>query len=443
MERLIDQKRSVIVAADVGDLQTLAELVKQTCQVGGIGGYKIGFELGLTNGLDMVVRVIRRYTDLPIIYDHQKAGTDIPKMGARFARVCRESGVDAVILFPFGGEETELSWIKACQSEGLVVLVGAHMTQPKFLVSEGGFIGDGAMERIFTLAAQSGVRDFVVPGNKPEFVERYRRLFERLLGEGNFVLYAPGFVAQYGEITETGRVAGESWHAIVGRAIYGSADAKEAAERVTAQLRQSAWEVLALKLWESGVLQFDFERGFRMKLHDTHPEAPLSPFYINLRRVRSLPDVMDLVVDSLAEIVSQLEFDYLACVPTAATPIVAVLASRLRLPQITPRLDKKAHGLSGAIDGVFERGRRAVLVDDLVTKAGSKLEAIRILRGNGLVVEDVVVVFDRQQGGAEQLAEAGCRLHSVLKIKPVLEFYARSGLVTQEQLDQVLDYLEL
>jgi len=176
--------------------------------------------LGL-RGLETAVNIIRRQNKLPIIYDHQKGGTDIPDLGEGFAQDLKSFGVDAVILFPFGGAVTERKWIKACQDAGLVVLVGGHMTQPEFLESEGGFIVDSAPERIYTIAAENGVTNLVVPGNKPNFVLKYRQLLERLLDVGNFTLYAPRFSGkQGGSISEIDTILGNNWHAIVGSDIY-------------------------------------------------------------------------------------------------------------------------------------------------------------------------------------------------------------------------------
>jgi len=218
-ERIIELEKSIIVAADV-EVDKLDNLILATSTVEGIGGYKIGLVLALTNGLPQTVERIRKTTDLPIIYDHQKAGNDIPAMGDKFVKVCKDSGVDAVILFPFGGIVTEVAWIHACQDQGLGVLVGAHMTQQGFLESEGGSVADNAPDRIFTLAANEGVRDFVVPGNKIEFVEHYKKLLDDLLGESTFSLYAPGFITQGGEVSGFALAAGGRWHAIVGSAIY-------------------------------------------------------------------------------------------------------------------------------------------------------------------------------------------------------------------------------
>ena len=90
-------KRSIIPACDVPNLKLLDKLVKETCNVKGIGGYKIGFELVIPFGIKEVIKTIRKHTKLPIMYDHQKAGTDIPEMGDKFMKAIK--GVDSVILF--------------------------------------------------------------------------------------------------------------------------------------------------------------------------------------------------------------------------------------------------------------------------------------------------------------------------------------------------------
>ncbi len=235
MAGIIERDKSVIVAADV-EFSRLPELVKETCLVEGISGYKIGLELALEKGLPHVVGAVKENCDLHVMYDHQKAGNDIPETGARFARVCKKAGVDSVILFPFVGPITEKDWIRACQDQGLGVLVGAHMTQPGFLYSEDGSIADDAPQRIFKIAVENGVRDFVVPGNKIEYIAKYKRLLDQQLGEGNFILYAPGFITQGGEISSVAQVAGNNWHAIVGSAIYKAVNINEAAKQMTRQI---------------------------------------------------------------------------------------------------------------------------------------------------------------------------------------------------------------
>ena len=103
--QIIKLNKSVIPSCDVSDLEKLKNLVKETCSVEGIGAYKIGLELCIPFGIRKVIDTIRKYTNLPIIYDHQKAATDIPDLGEKFAKAVK--GVNAVILFPLAGPETE------------------------------------------------------------------------------------------------------------------------------------------------------------------------------------------------------------------------------------------------------------------------------------------------------------------------------------------------
>ncbi len=232
---IVSRSRSVIPAVDVTDLRDLEGVVGATCDVKGVGGYKVGMSLTERWGLRDVVACVKQFTYKPVIWDRQKAGTDIPDIGPDFAAIAKETGVSAVILFPFAGPETQERWTTACQNEGVAVITGGEMTHPRFLLKDGGYIADDAPTRIYELAAQLGVRDFVVPGNKPDRVAYYREMLESACG-GPVTLYAPGFVAQGGEISEAGEEAGNSWHAIVGRAIVQADDIEAAARALVSQI---------------------------------------------------------------------------------------------------------------------------------------------------------------------------------------------------------------
>ena len=229
---MFEREHGVIVACDVDDLEKLKELVEKTYGIEGIVGYKIGANLALQYGLKNIMEEID--FQLPVIYDHQKAGTDIPDMGKKFMDICKRAGVDAVILFPQSGPETEKAWIESALEKDLGVIVGGLMTHPKYARSEGGYLADEAIIEMYLNAAELGVTDFVVPGNRPNDIRRIRGTLEQKGVSPTF--YAPGFVAQGGEISDAARVAGDSWHAIVGRGIYNREDIKQAALEYTSKL---------------------------------------------------------------------------------------------------------------------------------------------------------------------------------------------------------------
>lgn len=234
--KIITANRSVIPACDVSSMDDFEELVKQTARIDGIGGYKIGFELGLRYGLPVVVATARRHTDKPLIYDHQKAGTDIPDTGKKFMELMTEAGISAVILFPQSGPETERAWICRAMENKLGVIVGGIMTHNAYMVSESGYISDEGALNMYRVAINAGVRNVVVPATKPAVMAAVNKIFEQAMIPP--VFFAPGLGVQGGNFEEVTKALGENWHAIVGRDITGAKDRNygEAATKVVSEL---------------------------------------------------------------------------------------------------------------------------------------------------------------------------------------------------------------
>jgi orotidine-5'-phosphate decarboxylase len=226
---IIGRDKSIIPACDVPE-DKLEELVKATADIPEIGGYKLGMVVALSVGLPRVVEMVRRYTDKPILYDHQKAATDIPDTGHPFARVCKQAGIDAVILFPQAGPVTEAAWIRAAKEEGLGVIVGGLMTHQAYTLGEGGYICDQSVLDMYLNAVKEGVTDFVVPGTKIEAIHKIREMLEH---EGIApTFYSPGLIKQGGDIRAVCAAAGERWHAFIGRALYNAPNIRKAAEEL-------------------------------------------------------------------------------------------------------------------------------------------------------------------------------------------------------------------
>lgn len=221
-----DKQYRIIPALDTTDLEAALRLVCRTAGRQSVYGYKLGFALGLSHGLPETVRRIREWTDKPLIYDHQKAATDIPDTGALFGDVMKNAGITEVILFPHTGPRTLEAWVRAMQERELKTIVGAVMTHPAYLVSEGGFIADEAAAAIYRQAAGLGVGAFVTPLTKPEVVAK-------LAAEVPFTaeqeFYSPGFGAQGGD---PGKFPALKRHyLIMGRSLMAAEDpAKKLAE---------------------------------------------------------------------------------------------------------------------------------------------------------------------------------------------------------------------
>ena len=211
--------RKIIPALDITDLAKIKELVQKIDGHELLYGYKIGFSLGLTYGLQKVVDTIKSISTKPVIYDHQKAATDIPDTGKLFARTMKQGGIDEVILFPQAGPVTLEAWVKAIQEENMRVIVGGIMTHPKFVASEGGFIRDEAVTEMYKTANNLGVKSFVVPLTKPEYTEKVYR--EAGLSD-DAVFMSRGFGKLGGDASKFSFL--KTHYMIIGRSLLGADD---------------------------------------------------------------------------------------------------------------------------------------------------------------------------------------------------------------------------
>jgi orotidine-5'-phosphate decarboxylase len=231
----------VIVACDVSTKEELYNLIEKTNDVEGIVGYKLGFMLGTGFGLRNIGPEIKSYTDKPIIYDHQKAGTDIPAMGENFGKLLGESQIDAGIIFPLAGPATQEGFIEGIINNGVIPISGGEMTHDKFLAKDGGYIRDDAPDEMYDLSLVNTIKDFVLPGNKPDAIRRYvDGPFRNFKNE--IAIHSPGHGKQGGILSEAIKAAFPvRYFGIVGGGIYKQDDITAAAEK---------WANEALDTWK-------------------------------------------------------------------------------------------------------------------------------------------------------------------------------------------------
>lgn len=214
-----DPEDAVRVAGAVGDLDF-------------VYGFKVGFSLGLAHGLPHIVSRLRAHTDKPIIYDHQKAATDIPATGKLFAETVAAAGVDEAILFPQAGPRTLVAWIEALSTARVKIIVGGVMTHPAYLVSEGGFIADEAVTRMYGIAIENGVSRFVVPLTKPAVT---RQLYREAGMTDEHRFYSPGLGSQGGDPAQFEFL--KTHYLIVGRALLSADDPVQYVNSIERQVK--------------------------------------------------------------------------------------------------------------------------------------------------------------------------------------------------------------
>lgn len=167
-----------------------------------------------------------------------------------------------------------------------------------------------------------------------------------------------------------------------------------------------------------------------------------SPIYVDLRLLVSSPEALALAASAYGNLLNDLVFDRLAAIPYAGLPLGTAVALQTRSPLIYPRKEVKAYGTKRAIEGRYHPGETVVVLDDLISSGDSKLEAVKPLQSAGLEVNDVVVLIDREGGGREELEGRGYNVHSVFKLRDLLDILVQHERITLEQRAQVETFLQ-
>jgi len=168
----------------------------------------------------------------------------------------------------------------------------------------------------------------------------------------------------------------------------------------------------------------------------------ISPYYIDLRIVPSFPDafrkICELYTTLISITVGTKNFDRIAAIPTAGMAFAAVVAYGFRKPFLYTRPTTKTHGRERRIEGILMPGNRILIVDDLITTGKSLIQALTAIRTEGGVVNDAVVLVNREEGGKKKLASRDVALHYLLDAGEAAGKLYEVGAITEEQFETIM-----
>lgn len=191
------------------------------------------------------------------------------------------------------------------------------------------------------------------------------------------------------------------------------------------------------KIFDAGCIKFG---EFKLK------SGIMSPVYCDFRGLVSKPELLKEIGEALGRRAEQIGYSILsggrlAGIPYAGLPLAVAASLASGVPMIYPRKEVKDYGTKKLIEGEYAEGDRVLVIDDIITDGASKIEAIAPLKEAGLVVEDVLIILDREQGGDKILAKAGYKLHSLGKLSEVLDALVDSGKVEASMREAVAKFI--
>lgn len=166
----------------------------------------------------------------------------------------------------------------------------------------------------------------------------------------------------------------------------------------------------------------------------------LSQYYLDMRVIPSFPGAFQSATKLLTTNARKIDgVDKVGGIPTGGLVWASVLAYNLTKPLVYARKEIKHHGREKMVEGVLIPGERVLVIDDVVTSGKSISNAASSLRAEGGVVEDVLVLLDREEGGEENLKKEGLRLHSVAKISNIARRLFDIQAINKSQYDGIVE----
>ena len=404
------------------------------------------FEAFGAEGMEALEKVIQAIPDgIPVILDAKRG--DIASTARAYAKAVFDVlRADAVTVSPYLGWDS-LEPMLAHPQWGVFMLCKTSNPSADEFQSRKVEGGEPLFVHLARRAAEwnrPGSIGLVVGATDPAALAAVRSAAPDLW------ILAPGVGAQGGDLAialQSGlRDDGYGLLIPVSRSIAGAEDPRREAQRLRDQINEIRSSVLGATtsdlprhlsavadgLLEVGCVKFG---SFTMK------SGIVSPIYIDLRLLTSYPRLLTMVAGAYLPVIKGLDFDCLAAIPYAALPIGTAISLQMGKPMIYHRREVKEYGTRASIEGIFNEGDKALVIDDLITTGGSKLEAIEKLTSAGLRVNDIAVLIDRQSTKSDVLGRAGYRLHSVFTLDDLLQHWDMTRQISEERHKEVREFL--
>lgn len=168
----------------------------------------------------------------------------------------------------------------------------------------------------------------------------------------------------------------------------------------------------------------------------------LSPVYTDNRLIISYPDLREKIVDAFIKKIQEIGIpDVIAGTATAGIPHAAFIAQRLKIPMVYVRSKPKEHGRGNQVEGHLKRGQKVIVIEDLISTAGSSIRVVEVLRKLGAIVTDEVTIFtyDLKEADAN-LKKAKVKLHSLTNLETTAHIAYKKGFLKEEQIATILNW---
>lgn len=206
-------------------------------------------------------------------------------------------------------------------------------------------------------------------------------------------------------------------------------------DKQTLSANKSAKDVASI-LFEIGAIIFRPGQPFR------YDSGILSPIYTDNRLIISYPTARKKIVKLLVDKVKEIGLaDVIAGTATAGIPHAAFIAQTLNLPMIYVRTSPKDHGKGNQVEGKIKRGQTVIIIEDLISTAGSSVRVANAIKKLGGKIKDEIAIFNYQLKEATlNLKSSGIKLHALTDLEHAAQVAKEKGFLKEDQIAAILNW---
>ena len=196
-------------------------------------------------------------------------------------------------------------------------------------------------------------------------------------------------------------------------------------------------ETVAKILLELNAISLNSKKPFR------YASGILSPIYTDCRVLMAYPDKRRQIRDFYIEAIenSAASFDIVAGTATAGIPHAAWIADKLNLPMVYVRGKAKDHGKSNIMEGILNKGQKAIVIEDLVSTGESAINSVDAIRQAGGEISHVFSIITYGFTKAKQsFEENNLQLISLTTFKDVVQEAQKMNYIKKEDMQTILDW---
>ena len=166
----------------------------------------------------------------------------------------------------------------------------------------------------------------------------------------------------------------------------------------------------------------------------------VQPTFTNLRRIFSNPKSMRKIAGVLGALAKELKVDLVGGCETAGIPLSSSISMVSNIPAVYIKKQAKEHGTREVVEGKYRRGQSILIIDDAIGDGNSKIDFVNNCLHLGLKVKGVAVVLDTSVPLLPYYKQHHIPVYSLVSYRDFMLAYLRSGKITQEFYDLVVDF---